>query len=282
MTGERVKTIKPSVKNISTINGKCSHHRSAKRMLFVGCKRHIYQTLIEFDIAALPSFLTILRGTLNVFLLENDCSQIGNIIDAHQVLSPWCKRKNMLIKNAAVTSVAVGNMNGCFLSFDITSLIVDWYTGGSANLGVLLKLRDQQKPGLLSFCSNRAFNSRCWPFLEVTFLEPLPKDNCCEMLDMDEGVTTSEFVQTTTMLNVQRFNYTYYIINTGTYSASVSLELSPDGINWITDEPLRVIPPGVMLPFVPNVIARFARLAFQSTVPDQSTLLDIRVRGYSS
>ncbi|HWR45119.1 DUF6385 domain-containing protein [Sporomusa sp.] len=275
-----VKTIKPPVKNISTINGRCSHRRLAKRMLFAGRKKkHIYQSLLGFDITALPSFLTILSGTLNVFLLENSCPQIENIIDVHQVLSPWCKRKDLLIKELPVASASISNINCSFVSFDITPLIVDWYTGGSVNLGILLKLRNQQKPGLLGFCSNRFFNSRYWPFVEISFLDPVPGECCYQTLDADESVTTSNIVQTTARINVQRFNYTYYIINSGLHSATVSMQLSPDGTNWMTDVPPQVIIPGGMLTFVPNVIARFARLAFQSAMPNQNTILDICVRG---
>jgi hypothetical protein len=274
-----VKIIKPPVKNITTINGRHSRCRLSKGSLVVGRKKRGFQSLIEFDITALPPFLTILSGTLNVFVFENTCPQAEQIIDAHQILSPWCKRKAILFNNIPAASADITDVNGCFLTFDITSLIVDWYIGVSANLGVLLQIRNQQRPGLIGFCSNRAFDSRCWPFLEVTFLEPLPGDNCGQMLDSDERITTCNMVQTTANLTVQCFNYTYYVINSGTQNASISLELSPDGTNWMTDIPPQVITPGAMLALVPGVIARFACLAFQSTMHNQHTVLDICVRG---
>jgi len=83
-------------------------------------------------------------------------------------------------------------------------------------------------------------------------------------------------------LNIQRYNYTYFVINTGQNSAVIALQVSPDGINWITEGVLQTISPGDIVPLVPNIIAKFARLIFQSADVQQSTSLDIRVRGFSS
>ncbi|QDR82546.1 DUF6385 domain-containing protein [Sporomusa termitida] len=273
------KTIKPPVKNITLVNSRCRQRRFSNKILTIGRKKRVFQSLIDFDITALPPCLTILRGTLNVFVVKNTCFQEETTIDAHQIFSAWCKRKAILFNTEPAASAVAPAANAGCLTFDLTSLVTDWYTGVSANLGVLLQLRNQQEPGLIGFCSNRAFDSRCWPFLQVTFLEPLPGDNNGHTLDTDARVTTGNNVRTTAKLNVQHFNYTYYVINTGTQSASVALELSPDGINWMTDVPQQIIAPGVMKTFVPGVIARFACLTFQSTLPEQHTDLNIYVRG---
>lgn len=273
------KTIKPPVKNITLVNSRCRRRRCSNKILTVGRNKRMFQSLIDFDITALPPCLTILRGTLHVFVLKYTCFQEEPTIDAHQIFSPWCKKKAILFNPIPAASTVVPAANDGWLTFDLTTLIRDWYSGVSANLGVLLQMRNQQEPGLLGFCSNRAFDSRCWPFLQVAFSEPLPSDNHCQTLDTEERVTTGNGVRTTAKLNVQHFNYTYYVINTGTQSASVALELSPDGINWMTDVPPQIIAPGVMRTFVPGVIARFACLTFQSATPEQHTELNIYVRG---
>ena len=272
------KTIKPPVKNVTLVNSRGRQRHLSSRILTVGCKKQVFQSLIDFDIAVLPPCLTILRGTLNIFVLKNTCYHITPAIDVHQIFSPWCKRKAILFNSIPAASTVVTEKD-CSLTFDITSLITEWYTGDSANLGVLLQLRNQQKPGLIGFCSNRDFDSRCWPFLEVTFLETLPGENSCQTLDADESVTTGNRVRTTTKLNVQHFNYTYYVINSGSHSASVALELSPDGVNWMTDITPQIVSPEAMVTFVPGVIARFACLTFQSTAPDRHTDLKICIRG---
>lgn len=273
------KTIKPPVKNITIVNNRCRQRHVSNKILTVGHKNRVFQSLICFDITALPACLTILHGTLNLFVLENTCTYVEPVIDVHQIFSPWCKRKAILFNNIPAASAAVIENKDCKLTFDITSLLTDWYSGASANLGVLLQLRNQQEPGLIGFCGNSAFDSRCWPFLEVTFLERLPGENGCQSLDEDEKVTTGNRVLTTTKLNVQPFNYTYYVINTGKQSARIALELSPDGINWMQDVPPQIVEPGAMITMIPGVITRFACLTFQSAIPDQHTVLNICVRG---
>lgn len=278
------KTFKPPTKNRTAINGVIRRCQPIKGELLIGSNKHEYQSLIEFDITSLPCLLTLVSGTLNVYLCKNWLSQQEKHIAVHQIVSPWCVGKAPVIKSIPVACAAVGNSNNFFVKFDITSLVLGWYTGNAANFGILLRLEQLNKSreaGVLAFCSKQVRNSQRWPFLEVAYLEPSPSESCCQTLDFDVSVTAGELINTTAALNIQRFNYTYFIVNRGIHPASVSLQVSPDGLYWLTEEPLQVIAPGIMLPLVPNVIARFARLTYQATMPNQETILDIRVRGCS-
>jgi hypothetical protein len=278
-----VKIFKPPTKTKTAINGIISRHCSINRALHIGRKKREYQSLIAFDLTCLPCLMTILQSTLSVYLYENCLPQQEKTITVHQIVSPWQKGKAALIRPNPVASASVGAINNVFINFDITSLVLDWHNGNAVNFGVLLKLESKTSclPNVLACCSKHVSNSQCWPRLEVSFLEPAPSEGCCQIIDCDSSVLTSDIINTTAILNIQQFNYTYFIINNGINSALVSLQVSPDGLNWIT-ETSQVITPGVMLPFVPNVIAKYARLTYQSSIPNHCTFLDIRVRGFSS
>lgn len=273
-----VKIFKPPIKNIIVCDRKCLHSWKVKNELLVGRKKHIYQALIQFDLSALPLFVTILHGTLNIHLIENYFPRTDKILAVHQVLSS-CSRKKLLYNPAPVASAIISNV----ISFDITPLVFDWHSGSAENFGVLLKLINEMLPGHLEIYSGKAKNSAFWPFLEISLLEPLPPpESPCHTLDFDCTVTARNYPQTTATLNTQCFDYTYYIINSGTNNATVSLQLSPDGTNWLSDDPQRVIEPGTITPLIPASITRFTRITYQSTDPTKETVLQIQVRGYSS
>lgn len=278
-----LKILKPPSKNTITVNGRCTKYRLKNCPLLVGSGKRRYQSFIKFDIGALQASLDIVSAILKLYLFENDCPNTSKIIFVHQVLSPCRKGKYLAIKPQPAAGAAIDKKNKTFISFDITPLFIDWYIGASANQGILLNLPHEMCPCLLSFHSKEFCDSQFWPFLEITYRDPRPPEkSCCQTLDFNASVITDDLVQTAATLDVQAFNYTYYIINTGSNNAIISLQLSPDGTNWLTDEPLQVIAPGGILPFVPNIIASFARLTYQSAASGRHTSLDIRVRGFSS
>lgn len=270
-------------KNTVTINGKCTNQPPSKCTLLVGRNKCLYQSFIKFRTNSLQESLNILSVILKVYLFRNFYPKTPKTISVHQVLSSCHAGKELKINSFPIASASISKENNRFICFDITPLFVDWYMGNSANKGLLLKLPNEIYPSLLGFRSKDFCDSQFWPVLEVAYLEPHPPGkSCCQTLDVNTSVITNNNMQTTAALNVQQFNYTYYIINTGASSATVSLQLSPDGTNWLTDQPLQAIAPGGILPFVPNLIATYARLTYQTTVSDHSTSLDIRIRGFSS
>lgn len=275
-----VKVFKPPITNVILINGKYSHQNRNNNLLLVGRKKRLYQSAIKFDISSLPLFLTLLNCTLKIYLFKDDYPSKEKTVDVHQILSPWHKNSPLHF-NPSPSARASFQSNCAFVSFDITPLFLDWYTGNADNSGVLLKLSEVTEPYLLGFSSKNFCNSAFWPFLSVSFLDPITSsERCCQTLDFDTCVKTSSILQTAATLNVQRFNYTYYIINTGNNDATVSMQLSPDGVRWFTDTPAQTIVPDQIVPIVPSVISRYARITYQSSSPSLDTTLNIDVRGF--
>jgi len=91
-------------------------------------------------------------------------------------------------------------------------------------------------------------------------------------------VTTGDGWAPTATLEVGQYsNYTYFVINTGTASANVRLEISPHGTHWVLfpSPPGDVVGAGGMLYFVMPLVAKYARLGYKSTITGQSTTLEI-------
>jgi len=279
-----IKFFKPPFMDTTIVNSLVHRPQYGKDTLLTGKKKCIYESLLQFDISSLPFFLTILSATLWMYLSENLYPGILKIINVHQVLVPWDEKRvdfsEPLINQAPAASTTLTSAVNLFLSFDITPLVNDWYTGKEANFGVLLKLSDEITANLIGFRSKDIGNSLFWPFLEVAFLDPTSSGGQ-QTLDVDLSVITSDIVQSTGSLYIQIFNYTYFIINTGLNAATISLEVSPDSVHWSTQSPLQQIPPAKMATFVPNIIGKYARLTYQSTIPGHSTGLEILIRGNS-
>jgi hypothetical protein len=101
---------------------------------------------------------------------------------------------------------------------------------------------------------------------------------------LDQSVTaaTANSVQCTAALNILVYDYTYLVVNTGGTNAAVAyLQASPDGTTWETQSATATISPGTVVSFVPNVIAKYSRLCYQSQVPGNSTTLTIYTQGRS-
>jgi hypothetical protein len=99
-------------------------------------------------------------------------------------------------------------------------------------------------------------------------------------LDQHVPVNTSDSVQCIDPVPVLAYDYTYLVINTGHTNAAVAyLQVSPDGTAWETQSATKTISPDTVVSFVPNVIAYYSRLCYQSKLPGHSTPLTIYTQG---
>lgn len=281
-----VKTVKPPIRAATATTSKQGRQLCDKYTLLVGQEREIFQSLLAFDIASLPLMQTIVNGTLTLYLYENLIPNREKAVAVHRILSPWKEnriRLQDLIIDPVPVCLSVIQGNNKFIDFDITPLVQEWHSGTAANLGILLKTADNsysKQSGISGFCSRNCCNSLCWPALHISFIDYSPAPNCNPTLEFDCGVSTGSMVQTAGTLHVLQYMYTYFVINTGKSGALIALQVSPDGINWITESELDSIGPGETKPLIPNSIATYARLVFRSDELGQNTSLAICVRGY--
>lgn len=281
-----VKTVKPPIRAATATTSKQGRQLCDKYTLLVGQERETFQSLLAFDSTSLPLMQTIVNGTLTLYLYENLFPNREKAVAVHRIISPWKENRvrlqDLIIDPVPVCLSVIQGINK-FIDFDITPLVQEWHSGTAANLGILLKPDENsynKNFGIIGFCSRNCCNSLCWPALHISFIDYISAQNCNPTLEFDCRVSTGNIVQTAGILNVLQYMYTYFVINIGKSSALIALQVSPDGINWITEGELNSIRPGETKPLIPNSIAKYARLVFLSDEPDQSTILAICVRGY--
>lgn len=291
-----IKIIKPPKKdtfiNRKTHN-KCKISPSknfCSKKLPVGkdCK-NLFRSLLKFDLSSLPPFLTIITGTLNLHLLRNQFSFIPKTIEVHNILSEWNEktvsfRCQPLFDPVPISSVNLTKQQNIVVSFGLTPLIQNWYTGAEANLGIMLKMANECYNNKVIFASKEICNSKFWPYLEVDFLDPPDapgSGGCCEPIEVTINVITDDTDYCTDPINTLMFNYTYYVINTGTAQAQAYLQTSPDGYHWAIDSAVTTINPGETQALIPDWIAKYSKLCYQSVLPGQSTTLAIYIQGRS-
>lgn len=281
-----VKTVKPPIRATTATTSKQGRQLCDRYTLLIGQEMESFQSLLAFDFTSLPLMQTIVNGTLTLYLYENLFPNREKAVAVPRIISPW-KENRVRLQDIIIDPVPVCQSliqgNNKFIDFDITPLVQEWHSGTAANLGILLKpaeSSDNRPFGIIGFCSRNCCNSLCWPALHISFIDYSPAQNCNPTLEFDYRVSTGSMVQTAGTLNVLQYMYTYFVINTGKSGALIALQVSPDGINWITESELNSIGPGETKPLIPNSIAKYARIVFRSDELGQNTSLAICVRGY--
>ena len=128
-------------------------------------------------------------------------------------------------------------------------------------------------------------NSRSCKHLTLTILNQAPAENhrMLRALPLEQSVSVSTLpsVQFTAPFNILVYDYSYLVINSGASPAAAYLQISPDGINWETQSDTKAINPSTLISFVPDVIAKYARLGYRSQPASPNTTLQIYIQGRS-
>jgi hypothetical protein len=261
----------------------------SNRILLVGTKNeNNYRTLMQFDLP-LPFSSTIIKGTLNIFVAQNEYPDTSSFLGVFQVLSKWNPQtvtwnEQPLISSSPVDNIAVNNQADTFLAFNITPLLQDWFTNRSANLGIMLRFMDESCGNLLAIPGSKYHDSRFWPYLELNILNHVAQEDrgMLRAISLDPPVVTVSTlpaIQFTLPVNILVYDYSYLVVNSGGNTAMAYLQISPDGATWETQSDTKIINPGTVVSFVPDVIAKFARLAYQSQPASLNTTLQIYTQG---
>jgi len=286
-----IQIIKPPVMDTfisyKDIHGRmcCPPHRYSCKELLVGKKPcNANKTLIQFDLSSLPLFLTITNSTLHIFLARNDYPVTPKPLGVFQILSKWTKKKAHCIKAPLITPapldvITITNQDHVFVSFNITTLVQNWYTNQAVNLGVMLQMLDETTNSLIGLCSRESTDSQFWPYLKLNIKDPVVTDNCCRPIDLTLYVMANDQTNYTRPLNILLFNYSYLIVNNGIHSALVHLQVSCDSTYWQTESSVKTVVPGEMASCVPDTITKYARLCYQAQHMGQHTELTIHIQG---
>lgn len=288
------RVLKPPSMNtfICKISGSCSRspHPSwaFKRKFAVGTlhknRTAIVRGLLKFDLPELPPAASVLEAVLCLHLFR-EYESAGSLA-VHQVVSKWnplsvCWKHQplTLARPAAVAKLAPNDKGE--INIGITSLLREWYSGLNSNFGVMLKMQEEDACQTAVFHSRNSCDSRFWPSIKVSYMDPEGDGTCCRELDMRFTETAKAEIAETPELNTLLYNYSYVVVNSGQNPAAATLMTSPDGLHWQVESETKFIKPGTAASFIPDTIARFSRLRFWAAYYGTTTVLEVYVQGRS-
>lgn len=255
-----------------------------KSELIVGKDKKVYRSLLKFDISSLQANITILSASLCLFLSKNNNPSVPKSLTVYEIISDWCECSvcwcnQPLYSLNPVSSLVITGELGTYLSWSITKLVQDWYTGTVVNNGVLLKADNELSSNIVRFRSRKNKKSEVWPYLSVEYFLPACNVSAGTIDKIYSNLQTADNYIYTESIDVLSFNYSYVVVNKGSCTAQVKLQVSPSSINWYDDSLNIDVAPGETSFITPNNMSRFARMAYKSKEPGQITSLDIYIQG---
>ncbi|MBU2700150.1 hypothetical protein Ga0466249_001242 [Sporomusaceae bacterium BoRhaA] len=284
--------IKPPEYNVYITQKHSYYYRSdecqdPEQVLPIGKCRNVHRTLLQFRLPCPHSCSIISQGLLGLYVSRNENHFTNSLLEIHQILSPWNPEKidwnnQPLITNTPIATISISSNFLGLISADITSLVQDWLSGAAANFGILLKMQNEAQPNFILIRSKKYPNSSKWPYLQIDHpdcgfntVTTLPST-----INKSYPVTANNSIQHTAGQDILIYNYSYLVVNVGsTTPAEAYLEVSADNTHWEIQSATHIINPGEQVTFVPDVIAQYARLSYQTPSFGQETQLIIYIQG---
>lgn len=228
----------------------------------------IYRSLLHFNISSLPVNAEIQTCILNMYVINTVDSNVQDYFTPYLVSSPWNQSTkwatqpgiNYNIKGSSTEIAGIGNV-----SFDVTSIVKYWFNSG-VNNGLVLKSTETVELSPKTFVSsNDSSHADLRPFLNIQYNDPTPITVFKRRFETTAGITpTSTVSQTSPAIDIsQIFDYTIFIQNTGSNLISLTLQISPDGVNFTT-EAQQSISSGSLIPLVSRYLANYIRFVYIS------------------
>lgn len=227
-----------------------------------------YRSLLHFDISSLPSNIEIQSCILNIYITTVTDSTVQDLFTPYLVSSPWNELTtwaaqpliNYSMKGSSTPIRGTGPV-----VFDVTSLVKYWINSG-INDGLIIKSTETiQLSTKTFFSSNYTTNLALRPFLSIQYIDSYPVTIFRRRFETVNGnFTTSSTPQASIPLDVSEiFDYTIFIQNTGATLIDLTLEISPDGINFTT-EAQNSVPPGELVAIVSRYLTNSIKFVYSS------------------
>lgn len=227
-----------------------------------------YRSLLHFNVSSIPANAEIQTCILNMYVINTVDSNVQDFFTPYLVNSSWNQFTkwatqpiiNYSVKGSSTEIAGVGNV-----SFDVTSIVKYWISSGINN-GLVLKSTETVELSPKTFVSSNDTNhSDLRPFLNIQYNDPAPITVFKRRFETTSAIIpTSTTLQTSLAIDVsQIFDYTIFIQNTGLNSINLTLQISPDGVNFTT-EAQQSIPSGGLTPLVSRYLANYIRFLYIS------------------
>lgn len=228
----------------------------------------VYRSLLHFNISSIPVNAEIQTCILNMYVINTVDSNVQDFFTPYLVNSSWNQFTkwatqpgvNYSIKGSSTEISGIGNV-----SFDVTPIVKYWISSGINN-GLVLKSTETVELSPKTFVSsNDTSHSDLRPFLNIQYNDPAPVTVFKRRFETTSTIiSTSTTLQTSPAIDVsQIFDYTVFIQNTGSNPVNLTLQISPDGVNFTT-EAQQSIPSGSLIPLVSRYLANYIRFVYAS------------------
>ncbi|AQS58808.1 glycosyltransferase [Desulforamulus ferrireducens] len=161
-----------------TVNSTMNKNLNYDAILLGNFRSSIYRCFVQVDINSILTGSQILRAEFQFFCTRNDNNSVQEIT-VHQVKEPWEENTvswfNMPeIENEPIAEAQVGEIYN-WVSFDITGLVQRWADGNTANYGICLRMKDEDKAEVVAGLNRHGDNPIAYPRLVVEYTG---KDRC--------------------------------------------------------------------------------------------------------
>lgn len=149
------------------------------------------------------------------------------------------------------------------VSIDVIDIVKKWHSRKIDNNGFALLPEQFCRNGVFIFKSNDSIDEALYPTLSINTSDPCLELICCTDCFEEKKLVTAEEKFSKTR-EVWRFSvFSFIVKNTGSKKVLIQLQDSPDGINFVDEEPFFLLRPGQTDIFVNTFFARYGRLKFK-------------------
>lgn len=202
---------------------------------FTNATDDIYESLMYFDLCNFPCNSSISKATLKLYINRNDNPLTIKPVTIHKFLSSFNPNSVTYSTLPAFDPVPSASLDvtseiNSFIEFDITNLVINWYTSPSSNYGILIKGLETAT-GFLGFASTFSCKSTQHPVLEIEYT--CGDKNLIQYPPETITIQSSDSFVYSSSIPLGGNVATFGIQNQGPGAISARIQLSTNNVDWI-------------------------------------------------
>ncbi|WP_031516896.1 DUF6385 domain-containing protein [Desulfofalx alkaliphila] len=250
--------------------------------LLVGAAgRQKFYSYIYFRLSSIPSRLSIISAKLNLYFdVPPYKGRPPSSLILKLLKDGFCDCKTKYFNRPNLLAEPQKNVpipkDFSMVSIDVTDIINKWRLNGAENIGFALLPDRCHSNGVIVINSIDGIDDSLVPSLTVDTIDPGLGLICRADNFKEKRLVTVEEKHSSTREVWHYSIFSYIVKNIGTKKVIIQLQNSPDGINFIDEEPAFLLKPGQTDIFVNTFFARFGRLKYKLS-PGEDGLGKIKI-----
>lgn len=242
-------------------------------------------SLIVFRVrGALPAGATITKGELLLTVVDAVAHTSQPTYGVYRVLERWRATAVTWGSRPAFAAVPITTFPHPplgVLNIDVTAPAADWFSGMSAEFGVIIRARSVFDANTyFRAASVNAADSDTWPRLKLN--HTLPAMSVAPRF-VDEHYTLAVAGQSTAFhdIDVSLMNpVSVWVTNNGPGDAVTQLLISPDGTNFVPDSPSYALGVNMTVSMIATVFSQYLRVMVTTTGINEASIT-LRCQGHA-